>query len=206
MYVYIMPLLEYETCKNGLQNVYPTLRKEEIISCKSESVFIQKYSGWHLLRLALLHCTGKKITDFTFWKNAYGKWLSDGVNLSLTNTKSAVCAALSPLPVGVDMENVDEFEERLKGEKGERLIKEICHSDISYRSPIELWTKKESAYKLVGEGTFYIRNTDTKCAETRFVDLSFGSFCISLSGEGNKSAKFFEVKKDGKICAICDKT
>ena len=66
------------------------------------------------------------------------------LHISLSHTRGVVLAAISRFPVGVDVEYHRQFRESTA-----RRLKETPHGDLEL---FELWTLRESWYKLTGRG------------------------------------------------------
>ena len=85
----------------------------------------------------------------SFYLNERGKPLSDKVYFNSSDSKGLVALAVSPLPIGIDIEKVREYKEKMKDyissveEKGY-----IKNEDNFY----EVWTSKEGLTKCLGTG------------------------------------------------------
>ena len=102
--------------------------------------------AWTLLELAAREVWGlEKLPDVAL--NESGKPVfptRPDLHFSLSHTKGAVIAALSDAPVGVDVER-----RRVIPEVVRRRLFETEHGDLEL---FELWTLRESWYKLTGRG------------------------------------------------------
>ncbi len=141
----------------GQEAIAPPQRAAEIASCANASVREEKYSVWKLLEYGLKATFGRNIADLVFTRGENGKWGADGVEFSLSHSRGLVAAALSRIPVGVDIERFDgerfsrPFAENLftEGERA-RLGKE---GDPA-RLRAAIWTKKEAIFKCAGGSVF----------------------------------------------------
>ena len=80
------------------------LRQSQIDSCKSNKVKEEKFYVWKLLEYAVFSLFNKPLTDFNITLDKTGKWLSNGFEFSLSHSNGVVAVAISPYPVGVDVE------------------------------------------------------------------------------------------------------
>lgn len=75
------------------------------------------------------------------------------VHFNLSHCKAAVACAVSDRPVGVDIEMLGRFSERLaRYTMNEKELEEIESSPDADRTFTRLWTMKEATMKLTGEG------------------------------------------------------
>lgn len=133
--------------------IYPLERQAEIDGAKSQKVKNEKYSAWKLLEYGVKDLYNKDLGQFSFKKLQSGKWMSDGFFFSISHTKNLVCVAISDKPIGVDIENLEEFEKKVENKK-DVLWKKIASEkeyEMIKNPPIgrlsTFWTKKESIYK-----------------------------------------------------------
>lgn len=104
--------------------------------------------------LMLSELTG--LTEFGFTYNEYGKPSIAGhpeIHFSISHCQHAIAVAVSDSPVGIDVESFRKADEALlKRTMNEEEIQEIRSSDCMERTFIELWTRKEAVFKLMGTG------------------------------------------------------
>ena len=111
----------------------------------------EKYFAWRLLEYALRKSLGIEISDLKFEKTASGRWITEGVEFSISHSESAVAVAISDSPVGVDIEEI-------KKPRSERFAKRIlsldelsvCETLNGYEKDEYLlgkWTAKEAVFK-----------------------------------------------------------
>lgn len=133
--------------------LYPIERQAEIDGAKSQKVKNEKYSSWKLLEYGVKDLYNKELSQFSFKKLQSGKWMSDGFCFSISHSKNLVCVAISDKPIGVDIENLDEFEKKVANKKDlfwKKIASEKEYEMIKKPSIGRLsafWTKKESIYK-----------------------------------------------------------
>ncbi|MBE7088321.1 MAG: 4'-phosphopantetheinyl transferase superfamily protein [Clostridiales bacterium] len=163
LHVYLAEIYE----ELNIEGVYPTERRNEILSCKSDKVKREKYSAWKLLELAVKKSFGLDFNTLKFKKNESGKWLCDRFYFSLSHSKNAVAVALSTSPVGVDIEIIKEpknwsvANKILSDFQLEKLNGLFGVNKVEYF--ILKWTEKESAYKMQNDIPILKINTDTDC-------------------------------------------
>ena len=134
-------------------------RQKEIDSVKNPRVRREKYAVWKLLEFAAKESFRIPIDDVVFTKNRSGKWTADKFHFSLTHTDGFVAVAVSNAPVGVDAETLASFAEKTDAAKLGRLCDYVCTEAEKSRVNsaadfIDLWTKKESVFKLSGDRSF----------------------------------------------------
>lgn len=141
---------------------YPAERQAEIDLCASQKVKNEKFSAWKLLSYAVRDIYNKNLNDFVFTKLQTGKWCADKFFFSLSHTKNLVCVAVSDKAIGVDAENLSDFEKKVKEKKDDFWKKIATKKEYeSIKNPsigrlTALWTKKESIYKCFQDKTPFI--------------------------------------------------
>lgn len=104
--------------------------------------------------LMLSDLTGLKAFDFTY--NEHGKPSVSGhadVFFSISHCQKAIAVAISDEPVGIDVESFRKADDALLSRTmNSSEIRLINASDNKERAFIELWTKKEAVFKLMGTG------------------------------------------------------
>lgn len=180
-----------------VDEVYPPLRNEEILSCKSEKAKREKFCAWKLLEFAFLRAFGRDIREISFRKTENGKWECDFCYFSLSHSHGAVAVALSDSPVGVDIEKISPLHNR-KGvaekvltqtEKAEYQRLAVCPKQAE-RWLLELWTKKESLFKT---GTFarFVPSaieTGTAFVQTKLLCVDGEDYFLSVATKDEKKA------------------
>lgn len=162
--------------------VYPLERQAEIDESKSKKVKLEKFSVWKLLEVAINDCFSKKITDFNFYKTENGKWQTKEFCFSLSHGKGVACVAVSKTPVGVDVENLKSFHNKVN-RKSEEIFNKIATKQEKnlYKNPsisplAEIWTKKEAIFKSEEKGAFTPSKIETK-------NYAAKTFKLNLFGE-----------------------
>ena len=175
--------------------VEPVIRNEWIQRCTDPNTKRQRYCVWRLLDYALQENYGKGVDNFHITVNG-GKWNStDGVRFSLSHCRNIVAVAVCLDEVGLDLEEVSSFAERVHNasflgriltENEQNLVKSVPN-DCKEQILAEMWTKKESYYKLSGDTTFVPAHIDT---------TKIAPHCDILSINGEKYALSVATKTD----------
>lgn len=177
--------------------VYPLERQAEIDESKSEKVKLEKFSVWKLLEVAINDCFAKKIADFNFYKTENGKWQAKEFCFSLSHSKGVACVAVSKTPVGVDVENVKSFQNKVCEKEGATFNKIATEKEkTTYKNPSisllsALWTKKEAIFKSEEKGVFTPSKieADNYSAETFELNLFGEDFITSVCVNEGVAAK-----------------
>ena len=193
--------------------VYPPLRNDDIASCTSAKVRTEKYCAWKLLEYALLQAFGKDMREVSFTKSPDGKWNCDFCYFSLSHSENMVAVAVADCPVGVDIEKIGNLKnqsrvaEKILSETELAEYKRIALCDDSAKEfLLDVWTKKESLFKLDGKGGFipHCVSAFTDGVFTRKINAEDGVYFLSVACDiadfcgdlGGKSvadlAKFYE--------------
>jgi phosphopantetheinyl transferase len=182
-----------------------------------------------LLRQALSFCANLAPSDWHFATDARGKPLIDSNNrehkelsFSLSHTNGFVaCAVARNLPVGIDVEWIDqslpsqEIADRYFSDKEARQLRDCSKTQRAVRF-VELWTLKEAFLKAVGVGHFGSMTDisfqlDEHCniafsapAVTGFPDWQFALFeplsnvRMSIAVAGASSPRYFVRQYNGQ--------
>lgn len=153
-----------------VREVQPALRNEAIQRCKDKLTRQQRYCVWRLLDYALKRQFGKGVEDFNFTVEDNGKWRCDSdVYFSLSHCDNVVAVAVSRKEIGVDIEAVESFTHHATDCKFiERVLTDDEMGSFESISPeqqpqalAEMWTQKESLFKLAGGMVFVPKTIDT---------------------------------------------
>lgn len=153
----------------------------------------QKSAVWELLGFAIAEQLNKNIDDVKIFKSASGKWLSNELCFSLSHSEDLVAVAVSSLPVGVDCEKVD-------GKKREFLLKTLTEKEkkggfeLSDGNLISLWTKKESIFKIEGNGVFNPKSIDTTDKNASSFSVCDGKYVVSVATKEKRTFKLRKIK------------
>lgn len=180
--------------------VLPEERQALIEATKHEQVKAQRYCAWIALLTGLKHSLAIDAEAAGLQKNANGKWTSSVCELSLSHCRTAVAAAVSSAPVGVDLEPVEDarYRETLLDRIATEAEREAFRDVGDGRAVPILWTRKEASFKRAGGNAFSPIHEDA-------ADESIVSFRIRLDREYVVSAatdakrlRVFEIK-DGTV-------
>lgn len=104
--------------------------------------------------LMLSELTG--LDAFEFIYNQHGKPSIAGypeIHFSISHCQRAIAVAVSDSPVGIDVESFRKADDALLHRTmNEEEIRMVEASDCRERTFIELWTRKEAVFKLIGTG------------------------------------------------------
>lgn len=199
--IYLMKTI---TDTENTEKLFPQERQAEVDEAKSPKTRAEKYSVWKLLQYALQHAFGVAMDDLAFQKDSFGKWTCDKCFFSLSHSNGVACVAVSDAPVGVDLENVCNFEKKF-GEKLSALFSKcLCKGetapDLTVPAAVTLWTQKESVFKMRGVGKFVPSQIGAEKTSVTVFKCIFGEeWCVSFCGEHSSSAEFIVVDGCGKV-------
>ena len=130
-------------------------RREQALKFKHELGKRLCVLAYQLLKRGLAEVYGIRENP-VFEYNEHGKPMIVGhpeIFFNLSHCKEAAICVVSDQPVGVDVESVRSFNESLvRYTMNEAEVKEIESAEDQAVAFIRLWTKKESALKLIGTG------------------------------------------------------
>ncbi len=156
-------------------------RREKMEAIRNEAVRRQGVAAYLLLCKALREQYG--ITEPpVFGYEAGGKPFIIGhpdIHFNLSHCRAAVICAVSDRPLGIDIETVRPFKDRLArhvlSEEEYKDVLSAPHPDLAF---IEIWTRKEAVLKLTGEGIrsdlkTVLPRTDVNIATTTDGDIVY---------------------------------
>ena len=172
--------------------VEPAIRNELIQHCADPLTKQQRYCVWKLLDKALHDCYGGGIADFNFYVDGNGKWNTHNcVELSLAHCNNVVVVALCNHYVGVDIEDVSRFERHVDDAQfAERVLTEnemqqLTDTPTEHKAErlAEMWTKKESFFKLGNRKAFLPQSIDTTrySIHSQFVTINDTQYSLSVA-------------------------
>ncbi len=133
-----------------IKKLYPKQREREIKEVSNVLLKTQKYCVWKVLEFAINKSFSKNIKDLSFKLNDSGKWVSEGLEFSLSHSKNLVSVAVSKTPIGVDVELI----EKPKTDISKEILSSIEYEEYLLLNEqektsyiINAWTKKESLFK-----------------------------------------------------------
>ncbi len=133
----------------------PILRQIEVDEIKNSAVRQEKTNSWNLLCFAIADCFNLNPACVKFYKNDFGKWCTDDFYFSISHTQGAVAVAVSSIPCGIDIEKISHFSQKCQDVNfAQNLAKRINHTFTTDIDLLKCWTKRESTYKIDGNGIF----------------------------------------------------
>ena len=187
--------------ENGeISPVYPIERQREIEACASEKTRREKHYAWKLLETAIQDFLGCSIREVEFWKSESGKWKSNRVEFSLSHSANAVAVALSPVPVGVDIQRLTPlkrtnfFQHILSKQELERSHALAENEKTEYL--IKKWTEKESAFKLLDSPGFLSANPPSFSAitQTQTVAVKNENYALTVAVNTPCAVQFISLQ------------
>ncbi len=180
--VYLAPIpAEYTPPKS----LYPPARQAETDTCRHPRHRREKAAVWQLLAKAIQNA-GVDFTSLSFQKHPDGHWSCPGLCFSLSHTDGIVAVAVSPTPVGVDVEAVD----RLRSGLARRILTPEERQQLGQISPAtqprflaEKWTQKESVFKRLGGHGFSPTAITPAEASSLFLTRQGRLYCLSVAGD-----------------------
>ena len=180
--------------------VYPKERKDEILSCRSESVKREKLAVWKLLEKATREHLKLDFANLKFTKTQSGKWICPEFCFSLSHSGDMVAVAVSLRPVGVDVQKYRTVREGLErrilteSELGEL---EECPPSLREDLILSLWTSKESLFKRDGGECLSPRQRETQGEHVSLKRFEYGKdkYVLAVAtedGEENIEIRFTE--------------
>ena len=200
-----------ERCKE----ILPEWRKEQMLKIKHLRGRVQCALGWMLATLAEKEdkrFADKKDKEDKRWRyNEHGKPYFEGSNdlfFSISHCGSAVAVAVDDEEVGIDIEEVSRYREHLvnyvlneeekdKMDKMDKMDKKEMF--------IEIWTKKEAVFKLLGTGiTHEIKDILKNYSGINVVSKKVGDRYLSVATRKviDNEDITIEFVNIGKICDL----
>ena len=179
------------------EGVLPEWRKEQMLSIKHLKGRVQCAVAYLLVEYcrdkACLVSTGRDINKSTLWRyNEHGKPYFDGRDdlfFSVSHCGGAVAVAIDDEEVGVDIEEIGRYRESLVNYvlnedecRDKACLVRTGRDDEKAASFIEIWTKKEAVFKLLGTGiTHEIKDVLVKHPEVRVYSYRIGDRFLSVA-------------------------
>ncbi len=183
--------------ETGKEMLFPMERQNEVLACGNEKVRRQKYYAWKLLEYALRETFGYEMKTLSFCKGRNGKWTSPSCYFSISHSNGVVAVAVASAPIGVDVEKIApekaEFLQKVLTEKEREKLALISCKEERAEYLFELWTKKESIFKKVGDGAFRpskIVVTEHSVATKKFA-VDGVEYMLSVAAENAAGARYF---------------
>ncbi len=173
-----------EAEKAFLLSYVDAAKKERIEKCRFSDKADGILLGDVLCRTAIWKAFGIPTKEQRFIYTDSGKPLLEGfqnVHFSRSHSGSMVACAVSQHPIGIDIEKIGNFPEKV----AERVcsyaeLTAIMESEDKASAFTKLWTKKEAAIKLRGQGLF--RENLKTCLEAVYVESTqIGDYWLSVA-------------------------
>ncbi len=152
-------------CDVDLSLVRCDKRRRELEGVRCEDTLREKFFVWRLLEYALEKSFGLSLDEINPRKEESGKWVADGVFFSLSHSRGALAVLVSDEPCGVDIEGevpprAKNFAEKVLNERELSELLTLPERERGRRL-LELWSMKESLFKMRGGARFSPRDEDT---------------------------------------------
>lgn len=188
--VYWMPIAE-----NTRVTFASRERNRAIAACRSEDLAAAKRADWALLEIALQHSLGLEPDKIHFHCRRSGKWVCREAEFSLSHTEKYAVAAVSNRPCGVDAESLTTFDKKFSAALQDAVRRKALHpNEPEDMSTIELWSRKESAYKYLGKGRLFLPGRlDTTQMPLSTAVIKPAELIVSVCGESRAAIRFFSA-------------
>lgn len=185
--------IEGLSCEKDDLSDFPEERADEILSSKSEKVRRQKTAVWKLLLFAAKEIFGLSANEIRFGKTADGKWICDKFWFSLSHTDGAAAVVIAEKPCGTDIEYAPKYFEKAAYKSFiSSFLRRIGENDgCGAEEALKLWTKKESVYKLSGDGVFSPKKIDVK--NENVVTEVIGDYVLSVATTDKINEENFKI-------------
>ena len=134
-------------------------RWEEVNACAHERVKREKYFIWKLLEYALQK-EFPTVERFSFQKSDNGKWGCKECFFSLSHSKDALAVAISPRPVGVDIQKLcrpktNGVLQKITSDEEQKTYFALETEEEQAEFFTRIWTEKESLFKRLDLPAFF---------------------------------------------------
>ena len=181
------------------EGVLPAWRKEQMLAIKHLRGRVQCAVGYLLVRSLEFGVWGLELErgrdeeDSVPWRyNEHGKPYFEGRDdlfFSISHCRGAVAVAIDDEEVGVDIEEIGRYRESLEKYvlnedecRDKACLVRTGRDDEKAASFIEIWTKKEAMFKLLGTGiTHEIKDVLVKHPEVNIYSMKVGEMYLSVA-------------------------
>lgn len=169
------------------------LRKAEPLSVDDSTTI------WRLLSKAVLELFGKSINRFSPHRLETGRWVFDGINVSLSHSGGLYAVAISNEMIGIDIQKIRDSQTIREESTWSKAELEIINKIKNRAYAYVYWTRKEALYKYLDPGVNYDKNTRhqfdtiqyTACFRTWELSNHFLSICSNIIS--NKKEYIFDL-------------
>ena len=171
-------------------SMLPTWRKEKMLKIKHLRGKVQCAIGYFLVNIACCDNVCNISRGCNKWiYNEHGKPYFEGKKdlfFSLSHCKSAVAVAVDEEEVGVDIEEISRYKESLaKYVLSEEEYKDYESAILTEQEKkekfIEIWTKKEAVFKLLGTGITHEIKDVLKRSDVNVCSQKVGNRYLSVA-------------------------
>lgn len=186
------------------EDIYCSLRKEEIEKCRNSDVKEQKFYVWKLLEYALSKTFGLGKSTLNFQKKNNGKWILEGYNFSLSHSGNIVVVAVSDYPIGVDIQKIKTIDDPNKFKSIILSKKEKDkYQNAKNEKLMKIWSLKECAFKRSNDSNFvpnrYEIDDLTHC-DSFILELQNEKYILSTLCDNISEATYLSLSDDLKLC------
>ncbi|MBQ1821354.1 MAG: 4'-phosphopantetheinyl transferase superfamily protein [Clostridia bacterium] len=161
----------------------------------------ERYAAWNALLAGLERSAGIFPDQAGLRRTDSGKWVTEACGISISHCKTAAAAAVSPHPVGVDIEPAEDarYREALLDRIASDAERETVKSLPTGLGIAAIWTRKEAAFKQRGDGAFSPGEEDAANGAIRTVRIRLDrDYVVSVAGETDR-IRVFEVTDDAIV-------
>ena len=162
--------------------ILPELRLKEIDECLSAKTKESKFYAWKLLEKLLPRVADCSIAD-TYFDEDICKWKISNFCFSISHSNNIVAIAVSRLPIGVDIELIDES--RFATLRREKILSKGESVDtITPRQLGVIWSQKEAVFKSLDQ-KYFLPNKVVVDGNVKSEILRIGDreFVLSIASE-----------------------
>ena len=143
------------------KSLFPETLNERIEKKNNLNSRKQSVAAYLLLQKILMEYYGATLESLRFSEN--GKpYLECGPQISVSHTDNYVCVGVSFSPVGVDIEQLRDFDEKIAKRYFSKAENQYISKDNSIFRFFKLWTVKEAIIKLEGTSISQMAEIKTK--------------------------------------------
>ena len=146
----------------------------------------ERRAAWQLLLMGL---KARRIDPETIKirREECGRWVSENLCFSLSHTRDVVAVAIADKPVGIDVEKISE---RDITALSRRALTDAEREELERLSPedrltrfYEIWCKKESFFKTLGEDVFLPNRIESAKtgAQSRIIEIGGKRFAVAVA-------------------------
>lgn len=154
--------------------LFPPERSDYVKSIELKHARSQSYTAWKLLEAAIKHSFDMSMQELSPHKLTSGKWVSSSLFFSISHTKTSAAVAVSDSDVGIDIEDMDFFASKHSSVPQNLIDRILSPNDepvghCNHIGFLQLWTAKESIFKLLGREQFIPSEIDAASFPTASV-------------------------------------